>query len=77
MRREENRATMGIIIDFPAASTRRPGTWLDEAPRDGLGTVVILPVIRIERHADETSGGSDGGEGTAAAGRRRRRRARS
>ncbi|MGO4713904.1 hypothetical protein [Bradyrhizobium sp. 2TAF24] len=68
---------MGTIIDFPAdAVMRRLGSWLDEAPREGTGTVLILPVVRIERHADETSGGSDPADG-ATAGRRRRRRARS
>lgn len=68
---------MGIIIDFPTeAVSRRLGSWLDEAPREGMGTVVILPVVRIERHAEETTGGSGPEQGTAA-GRRRRRRARS
>ncbi|MBR1222631.1 hypothetical protein JQ557_31850 [Bradyrhizobium sp. U87765 SZCCT0131] len=68
---------MGTIIDFPTdAVTRRLGSWLDEAPRPGMGTVVILPVVRIERHTDETTGGSGPAEG-ATAGRRRRRRARS
>jgi hypothetical protein len=67
---------MGTIIEFPAeAVSRRPGTWLDEVPREEMGTVLILPVIRIERDADETRGGSGPEEGTAA-GRRRRRRAR-
>jgi len=69
---------MGTIIDFPAdaASSRRPGSWLDEVPREGKGTVLILPVVRIERRTDETTGGS-GPEDGATAGRRRRRRARS
>lgn len=67
---------MGTIIEFPAeAVLRRPGTWLDEVPREEMGTVLILPVIRIERDADETRGGSGPEEGTAT-GRRRRRRAR-
>jgi hypothetical protein len=38
-----------------------------------MGTVLILPVIRIEREPDKTSGGSGPQEGTAP-GRRRRRR---
>lgn len=68
---------MGTIIEFPAdAVARRPGSWLDDAPREGMGTVLILPVVRIERHADETTGGSGPEQGTAP-GRRRRRRARS
>jgi hypothetical protein len=68
---------MGTIIDFPAdAVARSLGSWLDDAPREGMGTILILPVVRIERHADKTNGGSDPEQGTAA-GRRRRRRARS
>jgi len=38
-----------------------------------MGTILILPVVRIERDPDETSGGSGPEEG-AAPGRRRRRR---
>ena len=66
---------MGTIIEFPAdAASRRPGSTMDGAPREGdMGTVLILPVIRIEREPDETSGGSGPEEGTAP-GRRRRRR---
>jgi hypothetical protein len=63
---------MGIIIEFPAdAASRRLGT--DGAPLDGMGTLLILPVVRIEREPDETDGGSGPEEG-AAPGRRRRRR---
>jgi len=46
---------------------------MDGAPRDGLGTVLILPVVRIEREAGETGDGRGPEEGTAP-GRRRRRR---
>jgi hypothetical protein len=61
---------MGTIIEFPAdAASRRLGT--DGAPR--TATILILPVIRIERDTDKTSGGSGPEEGTAP-GRRRRRR---
>jgi hypothetical protein len=68
---------MGIIIEFPAdAASRRLGGNTDAAPRPGTATILILPVIRIERHGDETSGGRGPEEGTAP-GRRRRRRARS
>ena len=63
---------MGTIIEFPAdAASRRPA--LDGASRDGMGTVLILPVVRIERESDETGGGRGPEEGTAP-GRRRRRR---
>ena len=64
---------MGTIIEFPAdAASRRLGSTMDGAPRDGLGTVLILPVVRIERTADE-SGGRGPEEGTAPRRRRRRR----
>jgi hypothetical protein len=63
---------MGTIIEFPAdAASRRPGSTIDGAPRDG--TVLILPVVRIERQAVETGDGR-GPEAGAAPGRRRRRR---
>lgn len=68
---------MGTIIEFPVdAASRRLGSTMDAAGGEGMGVVVILPVIRIERHTDETNGGSGPEEGTAS-GRRRRRRARS
>ena len=63
---------MGTIIEFPAdAATRRPSVM--GAAGEGMGTVLILPVVRIERDPDETRGGSGPEEGTAP-GRRRRRR---
>ena len=46
---------------------------MDAAPRDGMGTVLILPVVRIDRQSDESNGGLGPEEGTAP-GRRRRRR---
>ena len=65
---------MGTIIEFPAdAASRRLGSTMVAAPHDGMGTVLILPVVRIERDSDGTSGGSGPEEG-AAPGRRRRRR---
>ena len=65
---------MGTIIVFPAdAASRRPASTMDGDPREGIGIVLILPVVRIERNTDETSGGSGPEEGTAP-GRRRRRR---
>jgi hypothetical protein len=64
---------MGTIIEFPAvAALRRPGS-IDGGPRKDIATVVILPVIRIERETDETSGGRGPEEGTAPRRRRRRR----
>ena len=65
---------MGTIIEFPAdAASRRLGSTMDGAPREAMGTLLILPVVRIEREGDETDGGSGPEEGTAP-GRRRRRR---
>jgi hypothetical protein len=65
---------MATVIEFPAgAVSRRLGSTLDGAPREGMGTILILPVVRIERDTDGTSDGSGPEEGTAP-GRRRRRR---
>jgi hypothetical protein len=62
---------MGTIIEFPAdAASRRLDSTMVGAP---MGTILILPVVRIERDNDDTSGGSGPEEGTAP-GRRRRRR---
>jgi hypothetical protein len=62
---------MGTIIEFPAS--RRLGSSVEFAPLETVGTILILPVVRIERQNDETSGGSGPQQGTAP-GRRRRRR---
>lgn len=68
---------MGTILEFPAdAASRRTETIMGSAPREATATVLILPVVRIERHAEETSGDRGPEEGTAP-GRRRRRRVRS
>ena len=65
---------MGTIIEFPPdAASRRLGSTIDGASIDGMGTVLILPVVRIERDDDGTSGGSGPEEGAAPGGRRRRR----
>jgi hypothetical protein len=73
-RQREESYRMGTIIEFPAdAASRRPVSTVDGASREGRGAVLILPVIRIEREPDETSGGRGPQEGTAP-GRRRRRR---
>jgi hypothetical protein len=63
---------MGTIIEFPAdAASRRLDHGMDGAPRDGMGTILILPVVRIDR---DENGGDGGPEEGAAPGRRRRRR---
>jgi hypothetical protein len=59
---------MGIIISFPARERTIRNDSLPSEP----ATVVILPVIRIERTPDEPSGGL---ESSAGNGRKRRRRA--
>jgi hypothetical protein len=65
---------MGTIIEFPAdAASRRLGPTLDGTAQRVTGKVLILPVIRIERQVEETSGGRGPEQGTAP-GRRRRRR---
>jgi hypothetical protein len=81
---------MGTILEFPAdAASRRPGLSIDGSPRRAstkqdltkqdltkqiMGKVLILPVVRIERQLEETSGGRGPEEGTATPRRRRRRR---
>jgi hypothetical protein len=65
---------MATIIEFPAdATSRRLGSTMDGSPREAMATILILPVVRIEREGNEYSGGSGPEEGTAP-GRRRRRR---
>ena len=64
---------MGTIIKFPAdAAARRLGLSMGDA-LVSTATIVILPVIRIERPTDDTTGPEEG----TAPGRRRKRRARS
>ncbi|MFL6790928.1 MAG: hypothetical protein ACJ8EE_07145 [Bradyrhizobium sp.] len=59
---------MGTIIEFPAdAASRRLGS-VHGGASDGVGSVLILPVVRIER---ETDGGRGPEEGTAPTRRRR------
>jgi hypothetical protein len=65
---------VGAIIEFPAdAASRRLGSGMIGAPEGSVGTVLILPVVRIERDGDEASDGSGPEEGAASGGRRRRR----
>ncbi len=62
---------MGLIIEFPASMTRRSDP---AAPRTARAEIVILPVVRIERHAETPT---DGREPHGTKSRKRRRRARS
>jgi hypothetical protein len=60
---------MGTVVAFP--EIRRTVRAAGHAPR-GSATIIILPVVRIERQSDEPS---DGFAGAAASARKRRRRA--
>lgn len=62
---------MGIVITFPADAGARRG--MDGMPREG--TLLILPVVRIDRVIEEPTG--NGPEQGSTPGGRRRRRARS
>ena len=67
---------MGIIVQFPEA--HRPvsgGRYVGAASEPA--SVIILPVVRIERHPDEPSDGVSGGDGATPGRRRRRRNSRS
>jgi len=67
---EGHEAPMGVVVTFPAArSAVRDGI----APQVGSATVIILPVVRIERHDDDPPGHAE--PSSSPPGRRRRRRA--
>jgi len=61
---------MGIVIKFPDERVAAG----DRGDRGVGATVVILPVVRIERGTDGPSGGLEPGASTP--GRKRRRRSR-
>jgi hypothetical protein len=64
---------MGRVVEFPEG--RRLMRGIEHAGGQAEPAhIIILPVVRIERHPDEPSDGFEGGAG-AASGRRRRRRA--
>jgi len=66
---------MGTVIEFPLDAASRPlGSNTDGVAPESAGTVLILPVIRIERQIEESSSGGSGPEEGTAPGRRRRRR---
>ncbi|MGH6780241.1 MAG: hypothetical protein ACRECL_19875 [Bradyrhizobium sp.] len=62
---------MGTVIEFPAS--RRLGANVEYAPLETVGTVLILPVVRVERESAATTDGSGPEHGAAPGGRRRRR----
>ena len=61
---------MGTIVSFPEA---RSVSRESVAAQVGSATVIILPVVRIERYDEGPSG--DVEPSTSASGRKRRRRA--
>jgi hypothetical protein len=64
---------MGSVVSFPAVGrTARASRSIAGKPESA--TVIILPVIRIERFVEEPSGGVEP-EANSGARRRRRRRA--
>lgn len=65
---------MGIIVQFPEGVRPLGGGRYVEANSEPAN-VIILPVVRIERHPDKPSDGLEGVNG--ASGRKRKRRARS
>ena len=66
---------MGMVVEFPADATQRRPAATDLSRQEGMGTVLILPVIRIERHEGDIFGGG-GSEQGSPSGRRRKRRTR-
>jgi hypothetical protein len=64
---------MGTIVQFPEGQ-RPAGGGRYVGANSEPASVIILPVVRIERTPDQPSGGLEGGSG-ATPGRRRRRRA--
>jgi hypothetical protein len=67
---------MGMVVEFPAEANQRRPAATDLARQEGMGTVLILPVIRIERHDGDVFGGGGTDQGSPS-GRGRKRRARS
>jgi len=63
---------MGMVISFPAGERTARGSRLVTGGPESA-TVIILPVIRIERYVDEPSGDVEPAASTPR--RRRRRRA--
>lgn len=62
---------MGRVVEFPEGRRLMRGSERAGAQAEPAH-IIILPVVRIERHPDEPS---DGVEGSATSSRRRRRRA--
>ncbi len=66
---------MGTVIRFPDdAGYDRRGRYIDSASEPA--TVIILPVVRIERDGDNPTNGLEPDAGNSSGRRRRRRNAR-
>ncbi|MBX9829492.1 MAG: hypothetical protein K2Y27_31450 [Xanthobacteraceae bacterium] len=66
---------MGIIVQFPEGHRPLGGRYVDANSEPA--SVIILPVVRIERHPDQPSDGFTGRDGAASGRKRRRRNSRS
>jgi hypothetical protein len=62
---------MGTVITFPAERPARSGNPPEY--RAEHATVVILPVVRIERHDDSSGGIEPNPRSTSSGGKRRKR----
>ena len=67
---------MGIIVQFPAGHRLASGGRYIDANSEPA-SIIILPVVRIERGPDQPSDGLDSSSNTASGRRRRRRTSRS
>jgi len=65
---------MGVVISFSAVG-RAARSSRSTIGRPESATVIILPVVRIERYVDEPTGGVEAPEASNGPRRRRRRRA--
>ena len=65
---------MGTVIDFRVSHRLNRETGLRN---EELGTVIILPVVRVERSPDNPSDGIESGTRNPSGRKRRRRAARS
>jgi len=64
---------MGMVVEFPAGATQRRLHVAELSSREQMGTVLILPVIRIERHGDDLFNGGGSEHGSPSGGGRKRR----
>jgi len=67
---------MGVVISFPVVG-RATRSSRSTIGKPESATVIILPVVRIERYIDEPTGGIESPEASSPRRRRRRRATRS